>query len=82
MDVNVAVSNPTGQAATVIWTTDRALRFTSAQGGALKASGSLGEGFVGMSLFEFFHTEDPDFPPIAAHLRALDGESATYQAEA
>ena len=74
MDVTVAVPNPAGQAAAVIWTTDRALRFTSFQGGALKAFGSRGEDFVGTSLFEFFHTEDSQFPPIAAHLRPLADE--------
>ena len=32
----------------------------------------------GRSLYEYFGTHDPDFPPIAAHLRALRGEATTY----
>src|SRR5262249_10606818 len=32
----------------------------------------------GLGLAEFFHTNDPDFPPLAAHRRALEGEASTY----
>jgi len=31
-----------------------------------------------VTLFEYFRTEDPDFPAIAAHRRALEGESVSY----
>ncbi|MFW6079806.1 MAG: PAS domain S-box protein [Gemmatimonadota bacterium] len=57
----------------VVWTVDRDLRFTMSRGGALEAIG-LGEGEVlGLPLAEFFGTDDPDHPPIAAHRAALDG---------
>ncbi len=32
-----------------------------------------------MSLFSYFRTTDPEFEPIAAHRRALAGESVTYE---
>ena len=35
----------------------------------------------GMSLFAYFQTTDPDFEPIAAHRRALGGESVTYEVD-
>ena len=79
--IEPTLPNPTGQAAAIIWTTDRALRFTSSQGGALKAAGYEGSQFIGMNLFEFFQTEDREFLPLATHLRALEGQSGDYETE-
>ena len=61
-----------------VWTTDRDLRFTSSTGSALTALGLVPNQVVGMSLFEYFHTEDPNYPSIAMHLRVLKGESVVY----
>src|SRR6202007_1167585 len=36
---------------------------------------------LGKSLPEYFHTEDPEFAAIAAHRKALKGESVTYEVE-
>ena len=63
----------------VMWTTDSKLRFTSSVGAGLKGLGLKPNQVVGMSVYEFFETEDPDFLPIAMHRRALTGESVTYK---
>jgi PAS domain S-box-containing protein len=65
----------------VLWTTDTDLRFTSSMGAGLKALGLRPNEVVGKSLFEYFRTEDPEFPAIAAHRKALEGESATFEIE-
>jgi PAS domain S-box-containing protein len=64
----------------VLWTTDRELRFTEGTGAGRAAMGDTDD-VRGQSLFAYFKTTDPEFPPIAAHRRALAGESVTYEAE-
>ena len=61
----------------VVWTTDSELRFTSSLGAALANIGLRPDQVVGMTLFEYFQTSDPQFRPIAASYRALGGESDT-----
>jgi PAS domain S-box-containing protein len=63
----------------ILWTTDRDLCFTSSAGEGLKALGLEPNQVVGMSLFEYFQTDDPDFMPIAMHRRVIEGEPVTYQ---
>jgi PAS domain S-box-containing protein len=65
----------------VLWTTDTDFRFTSSMGAGLKALGLRTNEVVGKSLFEYFRTDDPEFPAIAAHRKALEGESATFEIE-
>ncbi len=65
----------------VLWTTDKDLRFTSSMGAGLEALGVRSGEMTGKTLFEYFRTSDRDFEPIAAHYRALAGESVTYEAE-
>ncbi|MCA9305024.1 MAG: PAS domain-containing protein [Phycisphaerales bacterium] len=65
----------------IIWTTDRNLRFTSIDGRGLEALGQRPGEQVEMSLFEFFGTDDRDFAPIAAHLRAVGGSLENYEIE-
>jgi len=65
----------------VLWTTDTNLRFTSSVGAGLAALGVRSNELVGQSLFEYFHTNDQAFPAIAAHRKALEGESSTYEME-
>lgn len=62
----------------VLWSTDRELRFTSSQGAKLAALGLRPNEVVGMTLWEYFRTDDPEFPPIAAHREALAGRSSTF----
>jgi PAS domain S-box-containing protein len=64
----------------VLWSTDAELRFTEGTGAGRAAMGETDD-VRGTSLFAYFKTTDPEFPPIAAHRRALAGESVTYQVE-
>jgi PAS domain S-box-containing protein len=67
-----------GQIPAFVWTTDRDLRFTSLQGGAVPHRADRVSAAVGRSLAEVFRTEDPGFPSFAAHRRALAGEAAAF----
>jgi diguanylate cyclase (GGDEF)-like protein/PAS domain S-box-containing protein len=62
----------------VMWTMDRDLRFTSSVGAGLAGLGLEPNQVVGMSVYEYFGTDDPEFPPVAAHREALSGEAVTY----
>ena len=68
----------TEQLPAVLWTTDGYLKFTSSSGSVLPKLGLDNNQVVGMSLQEFFQTDDPDYPPIASHFKALRGESVDY----
>ena len=63
----------------VLWTTDMDLRITSSAGAGLAALDWHPDQMVGISLIEFFKTDDPQFLPLAAHLRALQGEPVSYE---
>jgi len=63
----------------IMWTTDLELRFTSCTGAGLVAMGLGPSSLNGVSLFEHFKTEDPELFSIAAHRRALCGESSSYK---
>ena len=65
----------------VLWTTDKELRFTSGMGAGLEKLGAHAAAMAGKTLFEYFQTNDPEFTPIAAHRKALAGESVTYELE-
>src|SRR3990170_757836 len=65
----------------VLWTTDAELRFTSSSGAGLAGLGLRPNQVLGMTLHEYFSTDDDEFPAIAAHRRALTGETATYEFE-
>ena len=62
-----------------LWAVDRDLQITSSTGAALKQLGLRPGQLVGVSLFEYFQTEDSDFVPIASHRRALAGETVEYE---
>lgn len=65
----------------ILWTTDSELRFTSSVGAGLSRLGLKPQEVVGKSLYEYFQTDDRSFMPIAAHRRALIGESVTFHVE-
>jgi len=65
----------------VLWTVDRNFCFTSALGLGLAQLGLKPNEIVGMSLAEYFGTEDPTFQPIAAHRRAIAGERVAFSLE-
>lgn len=61
-----------------VWSTDADLRMTSVFGAALAGIGVPPGDLVGKTLFEIAQTDDEDFPGVAAHRRALRGESVDY----
>lgn len=63
----------------IFWAVDRQLRFTESMGAGRRLLDPSLPDVIGMSLFAYFKTTDPDFEPIAAHRRALGGESTTYE---
>lgn len=63
----------------VFWTVDRDLVFTSSFGGGLKDLGLEENQVVGLSLFQYFETKDKNYPPIEAHLKALNGEKCEFK---
>jgi diguanylate cyclase (GGDEF)-like protein/PAS domain S-box-containing protein len=64
-----------------LWSTDSKLNITFSQGAGLHLIGSSGQDQVGMTLYEVLKTRDPRFTPLAAHLRALQGELVRYEVE-
>jgi PAS domain S-box-containing protein len=63
----------------ILWTADRQLRIRSAMGAGLAAVGLPAREAVGLSLLDFFRTQDPDFPAISAHRKALAGEALAFE---
>ena len=63
----------------VLWTTDGELCFTDTMGAELELLQQEPGDVRGMSLFSYFGTADEEFEPIAAHRRALAGESVAYE---
>lgn len=62
-----------------VWATDRDLRITFNQGGGLKALGIKPGEHAGQNLRVVLGTTDPGYAPLAASLKALEGESARYE---
>ncbi len=62
----------------ILWSVDSELRFTSSLGAALSALGLKPNQVLSMSLHEYFGTDDPNFVPIAAQRRALQGEDSSF----
>lgn len=64
-----------------LWCIDRDLRFTQSLGGGLKGLGLRPNEVVGQTLYQFFQTESPEFQPIKAHLKAMEGNEITYETQ-
>jgi len=71
----------TQQLPAMIWSTDCELRIISVSGAVLSALDVSPDGIIGTTLPEFYGTEDPNYPPLQAHLRALQGETVAYEIE-
>jgi diguanylate cyclase (GGDEF)-like protein len=71
----------TEQMPAVIWSTDVDFRITSSLGAGLGSMNRRPDEAVGRTLLEYLDTLDPGFPPVAAHHRALQGESVNYDLE-
>jgi PAS domain S-box-containing protein len=65
----------------ILWTTDRDLKITSLTGGGLAAFGQRPNEGIGKTLYERLGTRDPLYPPIAAHLNAVQGQIGDYEVE-
>lgn len=65
----------------ILWTVDHELRFTSGAGSGLATLEVEADELIGMSLTDFFGTDDPDFVPIAEHRRALAGHRTRFDFE-
>jgi two-component system, cell cycle sensor histidine kinase and response regulator CckA len=63
----------------VLWTTDTELRITFSGGTGLADPSWHPDQMMGLTLWEYFKTDDPESPPVAAHLRALRGELVSYE---
>ena len=63
----------------LLWTTDTEMRFTSGMGAGLAALHLTPGQLNGVPLTTYFGTSDPDYPPLAAHRRALLGERVSYE---
>jgi diguanylate cyclase (GGDEF)-like protein/PAS domain S-box-containing protein len=70
-----------GQIPAVLWSTDRTLHFTWSDGSGLGSLGLKANEVVGLDLAEYFQSDDPAFPPVAAHVAALAGEAVTFETE-
>lgn len=62
----------------IVWTTDSVLTFTSSDGSGLDAVTLGPNQIVGLTLFDLFDTDDPRLPGISAHLRALAGQTVSF----
>jgi PAS domain S-box-containing protein len=80
-DKEVSVKILVEQMPAVLWSVDRDLRFTSFMGAGLAGIGQRPGQFNGLTLHDYFGTNEPDFRPIAAHRKALTGGSVTYEVE-
>jgi len=67
------------QVPAMLWTTDRELRVMSRAGAGLKSQQILPERIVGASLVEQHAQHKVSAESVAAHRRALAGESVSYQ---
>ncbi len=65
----------------ILWATNRDLEYTASLGAGLATLNLSPDELVGMTLYEYYETEDPDYPAVIAHRRALDGEATTYDLE-
>lgn len=64
-----------------LWSTDANLSVTFSQGAGLNLIGMGANEQVGLTLYEILKTRDPSVPPLAAHLRALQGELVRYETD-
>ncbi len=69
----------TDQIPAVLWTTDAELHWTSLVGSGARDLGMDRVSVLGRSMYEYFEGYDFDQTPIPSHLRALGGDSVTFE---
>ena len=62
----------------ILWTTNRDLAITSIAGKPFESLGLTHDEVIGWTLAQFYKTDNPRFPGIVAHRRALRGEFVDY----
>lgn len=65
----------------LVWTVDRELVITSADGAAIEQLGRTIKGELGRSLYDFYGTERETYLPIRRHLEALEGRWVGFHQE-
>ncbi len=65
----------------ILWTTDTKLQITSSMGAGLAALNLEPNQIIGLTMLENLGRENYESTPIAAHLRAVRGESLNYEME-
>jgi PAS domain S-box-containing protein len=64
----------------ILWTTDPELRFTSVAGSGLAQLGVEPGQAQGVSMYSYFQADGPQHPSIAPFVRALGGDTVTFDA--
>jgi len=64
-----------------LWSVDNNLKFTQSIGGGLEKLGLKPNEVIGISLYEFFQTDSPEFESIKWHLEALTGKCVDFETE-
>lgn len=67
------------QVPAIVWTIDTQMKLLSADGAGLALLNVNESDWKGKTLPEFYQTDEPTFPPLAAHRTALLGHSVTYE---
>lgn len=67
------------QVPAIVWTTDPDLCIASSRGAGLAPLDLKNDQLVGVSMYDFLKTADPDYLPLAAMRRALKGEPVSYE---
>ena len=70
-----------GQMPAVMWSTDLELRFTSVVGSALSDLGLEPDALIGKTVYEHLGARASQSVVIAAHARAMSGESVSFESE-
>lgn len=67
------------QTPAILWTTDRDLVITTSEGAGLELLGHKPGELVGMTIQQYFGTDDPSYQPLGIHYDALNGRTGTYE---
>lgn len=68
-----------GQLPAIVWSTNRDLEFTEIVGRGLSSLDMGNDEMIGLSLSGYFRDAEPTAIAVAAHKRALEGESFSYE---
>ena len=65
----------------ILWTSDLELRLTWWRGGGIRELGLDAEAQLGVNIYDFYGTTNPEHPAIHAHCAALEGEARNFEVE-